>query len=146
MEVFNFLNELDTEVPEKCRNCGVQCELTSELGQMMIAKYAAEHFGGHLVGEEGEQFDRFIESVVPEDHVEEARVGIRKSLGETMEKIDNEIETKREKIAANSRACTGPLNMRARKDGVTYVASLCTSARVNIRGTKQHLWTHIRTV
>ena len=145
MEVPDFIEELETVVKDECRNCGVQCELVGELGELLLAKSFAEHVGGHMVGEEGEQFDRFIESVLPEDHVAEAKSGMRKTLGESMEEIDNDIAKKKDQIAANSRSCTGTLNMRARKDGVTYTASVCTSARVNVRGSQRHLPTHIRT-
>lgn len=141
----DITQELDAVVPEKCRNCAVQCELSAELGKILVTKFLYEDFGEKLVGEDGQEFDRIIESTYPEDMAEEAKSNIRKVTGDSMEMIDRDIEDKRAEINANALSCSGPLKMRASKGGITYTVTVCTSNRVNTRGGQEHLPTHVRT-
>lgn len=121
----------------------MQCGIATEIGQLMLAKKTAEHFGGHLVGEDGQEFDRFIENSLPEEMVEKTKVKIRKTVAEDINDIEEKIESYKDQIAANSRSCSGPLNMRAVKNGVSYTATICTSARVHVKGKHQYLPTRI---
>ncbi len=143
IEFGEIVRVIDDAIPEQCNNCGVQCELATELGELMIAKRIIGHLGEHLVGEDGQEFDRLIEHIVPEDHAEQTKTMIRKLVGEDMNTIDERITMQRDTIAANARSCSGPLNMRAVKGGVRYTVNVCTSARVYIRDKQQHLPMHV---
>lgn len=145
MEAIDIQNAVNAVIPDQCRNCGVQCEKARELGMLMAIQVGIEHLAGRLVGEDGQQFDEFLETVIPDDHVDEAKKVIRKNVSSDMDDIDDQIERKKDEIAANARACSGTLNMQAKKDGVTYTAFVCTSARVYNRGDSDHLPVHVRT-
>jgi hypothetical protein len=142
------MSELGRElvfVPEKCGGCGVQCDLSMDLARAMAMKQAVEHAGGGLVGEAGERFDAMIEATVPEEIADEAKEGIRKSVGEGIGEVDRTIEGIQDEINANALACSGVLKMRASREGVTYTVSVCTSPRIYIRdGPSTQVPTHIR--
>jgi len=104
----------------------------------------AEIAGSSLVGDSGERFDDMVEARVPEEDVEEVKQGVRRSVSESLEELDEGIEAIKDDITANAVACSGVLKMRASKAGVTYTVNVCTSSRAYGKDAPTSLPTHIQ--
>jgi hypothetical protein len=101
--------------------------------------------GESLVGEDGQEFDQWIEDTIPPEMADEAKTEFRKDVGDTIAEIYERIEAGQQEIAANAMACSGVLRMRATKDHVTYIVNLCTSPRVHVLGREKpmHISLHV---
>lgn len=132
-------------IPEKCRDCPVQCELQARMGELLMAQQAMGSFGEALVGKKGEKFDEMIDATLPREVADEMKEVARKRVGFDLEKVDENIDETRQEIDAIALSCSGVLKMRATKGDVTYTVSLCTSPRVYLRdGGPAHTPSHIQ--
>jgi hypothetical protein len=146
IEMNELLAQVDTLIPAKCEGCAVQCVLGAELLNLLIEKAIILEVGERLMGDLGENIDRFLdENVATEDadHMKHIiRQGSVRSLDETYQAIND----KEDQINAASRSCVGPLKMRASKNNVIYTAAVCTAQTEYVRGGKNnHVPTHIKT-
>lgn len=144
-EDFTGKLSVDVPVPAKCNGCPIQCELKSQIAELVFAKHLATVLGGSLIGESGERFDEILDEHLPEDAAEAFKRNARDAVSRGMDDIDHEIEATTQEINANALSCEGNLKMRAAKGDVSYTVSVCTSARVHLRdGGPQHLPAHIQ--
>ncbi len=145
MGMYDIAETIATVVPEKCQQCPVQCGEVRSLGRLLVLKQSMDFAAEGLVGESGAEYDQYVDLTMPSDQAEEMKRFVRQHTGNSLETLDRAIESKEAEIAAYSLSCTGPLNMRAKKDGVTYTAAICTSAKVYTRGGQDHVPVHIKT-
>ncbi len=145
MKEQDIILELDKAKLEKCRNCAVQCDLIHDLADLLLKKAAVEYCGEHLVGEDSQKFDEIIESIVPEDYVKTVQIETRKSVSNDLDELDDVIQTVKDQMSDIAASCSGPLNMKAEKNGVTYIVNVCTSTEINAPGEHHHLPAHIKT-
>lgn len=143
IEIFSDLYGVD--LPDRCKGCAVQCENFAELAGLMVHKEMGNMIGESLVGDEGKEFDEMLDSRLPEDIAEEAKVHLRQSVGDGLEDIDQRVTDIKDKISADALACDGVLKMRASKGDVTYTVNVCTSQREYTRdsSTPEHMPVHI---
>lgn len=145
--MFEVFDLEEAAVPAKCEGCGVQCELTHDLIRLLLSKHLANTAGERLVGDAGKDFDCLVDEHVPEEIADQIKTGFRKSLGNDIANLDEEIETTKQEIQANELACSGVFKMRATRGDVTYTVNVCTSPRIYVRDRSkpEHLPTHIQT-
>lgn len=135
---------LADKIPPKCKDCGIQCELGSELVRLLVAKHVVEEEAGGLVGESGDEFDTMVDEQVPMELADEVKRTVRQSASEDLDDIDYAIDEVNREMDSNALACSGILRMRARKGDVSYTVSVCTSSKQYIRdGLSSHIPTHI---
>lgn len=146
MKEQDIISQLDSVKSEKCRNCAIQCELIHDLADLLLKKATVEYCGEQLVGEDSQKFDQYIESIVPEDYIETVQSETRKTVAHDLDELDNVIRDTKNEIAEITKTCSGPLNMKAEKNGVTYIVNVCTSTEVNAHGEHRHLPAHIKTL
>ncbi len=132
----------DIPIPDKCDGCATQCNLRNRLAALFLAKFTAEHIGGELMGED---FDNAISVLVPEEHLEEVKEGLRQSAGESLEQLDEQIGATKTRMSNLSETCSGRFKMRAARHGVMYSAIVCTSPLLyhGYNGEQLHLPSHI---
>lgn len=130
-------------VPSKCGNCGVQCDLASQMLELDSRKEIAALFGQYALTED---FVRDVEERISPEEVENFAAFTRNVVGNSMEEIDEQIEAIQREIDNNAQVCDGTFKMRATKNGVTYTASVCTSSRVyaSSEDNKAHIATHVQ--
>lgn len=143
IEIFSDLYGVD--LPERCRDCAVQCGNFATLAALMHHKEMGNMIGESLVGDEGKEFDEMLDSHLPVEIAEEAKVHLRQSIGDGLEDIDQRVTGIKDKISADALACDGVLKMRASKGDVTYTVGVCTSQREYTRdsSTPEHTPVHI---
>ena len=134
---FNFTSLPMAEVPSRCQDCPEMRRFQAQTAVLGLVQKMTEATGSSMVGEQGEKFDAMIDADLPEEEAEELKHTIRKSLGESLEEIDKEIEDTHQDMEASTSSCAGPLKMRASKDGVQYTVTLCTSRRINLLNTDE---------
>lgn len=141
-----FEVEPELAIPDKCRDCGIQCELGRQLLEMTLFRHVAGSAAEELVGDSGMQFDEMIDRAFPEEKADDIKAMFRKNAGNSLEEIDEAIDSCREEIDANAMSCGGVLRMRATKGDVTYTVNVCTSQRLYDRDGKlpKHVPVHIR--
>lgn len=122
-------HEVSEAIPERCRDCGVQCELAVELGHALLMKYFVTHFAEQLVGKSGEEFDALIDSAIPAEEAASIKQFAREMTALNLDEIDTAIDKTTHEMADNGDACVAPLKMRASKEGTTYTVSVCTSSK-----------------
>lgn len=144
---FPLPGDIDQQVaevmPERCADCGVQCELGTQLARMLVVKHMMTRAAESLVGESGELFDSKIDETAPAEITDQIKRAARSSTASKLDEIDQDIEDITGEINNNSLLCKGPLKMRASKEGVMYTVSVCTSAGQCDDGLG-HLPTHIK--
>jgi hypothetical protein len=149
MDLPNFgeiVETIEATIPDKCRDCPVQCEAMANLAKLVLHKNAMLEYGDNLMGDGGQALEDVLKSMVPEERVEDMTKDHRQIVVDNIDDIDDQIAAKEEEMAGISRSCSGVLRLRAKKAGVTYLVSLCSSNRVNIRGKADHLPAHIKTI
>lgn len=143
-----FINTSDFEsmptLPDKCKGCGIQCNLYSKIAELLDMQASLGAFGEDLVGEPGAQFDAFIDSQIPDELADNVKKQTRQKVGSDIEKLDQDISETRREIDNHALACNGVLKMRASKGDVTYTASICTSPALYVRdGRAAHIPIHV---
>lgn len=132
-----FEKQFDTPpevtLPEKCRDCGVQCALRDRIVGLYAVKQHVEQAAGSLIGEAGADFDAMVDSQLPADDAVHIKQAIRRSTGNRLTAVDQAIEEATTQIDTNARGCSGPLKMRATKGDVTYTVSICTAPTQYVR-------------
>ncbi|MDQ3159298.1 MAG: hypothetical protein M3P98_04165 [bacterium] len=116
------------------RNCPAQMEILRYAVEVEGVKEFAEHFGGHMVGEDGEKFDEFIAQSAPEhiteEQIREMQVEVRKLTANGIDAGEALLDGIREVSDGHALSCEGPLKMR----GGGFVISICTSRRLYNQG------------
>lgn len=148
MEFQDVISEINTTLesayPDKCEGCAVQCDNRGQLGALLVQKAVYNHMATEMfIDEGGAQVDELIDAIFPTDQADQAKPSIRQMTASELDGLDENIQKVQDKIDANARSCSGPLKMRATKDGVAYLTSICTSANVYVRGVRKHLPVHI---
>jgi hypothetical protein len=111
--------EFDDPVPDKCRDCAVQCELRSAMFLSLEEKQTLEAVGKLLMGQDQEDDTFGFGGFVNEQ--------MRKVASFRLELLDTRIEDIKEEIAACSDNCEGTLIMQESRDDTIYTAAVCGS-------------------
>lgn len=132
------------EIPPKCEDCGVVCDLKKKLTALLINKHIVNHVGESLMSN-GQEFDEMIDENIPLEMADEVKKQLRSSVVEGLDNIDENIESIQADINANTLACDGILKMRATKGDATYIVGVCTSPRAYLRdsGIPKHVSSHV---
>ncbi len=143
----SMISAEEFEIPPKCQDCGIQCDLASKILKLAVAGELVEGIGGSLLGESGEKFNEMLRFKVADEEIADRMAeSTRQGVGDSLEKIERQVEDIKEDSAAYALACQGILKMQATKGDVTYTVSVCTSARAYTRdnGVPKHLGMHIQ--
>lgn len=130
-------------IPDRCSDCGVQCELGAQLTRMLIIKHMMTHAAESLIGQSGESFNATIDANAPAEIADQIKQLTREATAGNLDEIDRQIEVAKEEITANSSSCSAPLKMRTSKAGVSYTVSVCTSPKQYMDDGSAHMPTHI---
>lgn len=140
MEIFEGTVELPN-LPEKCRDCPVQSELTRNLILSSIVLQKEVHDAATLVGDDGERFDELVDENFADSNTEDERNAMKKEYRRQksvkIDSMEEGVTRTRQEIDANVLACQGVLKMRAARGDITYTVAVCTSAKQYLVNAKE---------
>lgn len=121
----------DFEIPERCQGCPQLELLAKDIDMHQRQQKQFEHFGTHLMGEEGQAFDAMVARSAPagasEEDVANVQRGIRQNLAEQINELDEHVGVE-EKMRKNmTSTCLGKMLLRAKKDNFEYTVAICRS-------------------
>lgn len=122
------MSELLLELKSGCISCPQQADIQKDLLKFSLIKHFLELGGESLVGESGEEFDKFITTQVPAEDVTMLSQNIRKLVGNSLDDIDSKIDAVQARSKELGDSCGGIFKMRASKDGICYKVGVCTSS------------------
>lgn len=115
---------------ELCENCPVMEVIHEDWHEVVAARSIMHVTGELLVGKEGRIYDELIEKILGGESEEAVKVTTvtRQKVAELLDGADAQLSQLEEDAVELSGSCDGPLAMRAKKHGTTYVVRICTSS------------------
>ena len=136
--------QVSEATPEACSRCSVQCHMGKALAKALIEKRLKMSMAESFTGEDGESFNEAVAKNIPAEIAEAVMWSVRSSIADSLDQSDKEIGELTHEMKDLGAACSGPLTMRASRDGTTYTVSVCASPEVYKESTEQHLPSHIK--
>ncbi len=134
-----FLSEDELGIPDKCRGCAVQCDISADhylLSECMrkleddgvkLMEMDVEELDITVISDNEELSDQPVTKEVREKVAAKKRQEIADELNEAGEEKDRFVHESK----LHSEACDGALEIIAERAGKRYIAVLCTSTWVD---------------